>query len=626
MESFCDRLPNPIPTVVRSFCAYPISVVRHKHPDTVNDLPAGMKEVRFAMSRHGTYRRLAALAACVGTTTALAALGSAAPAMALKCDAGPLYSSGSSLQKAAQELWESKWTASSNCLNSKSEKETPKIEYAGTASGAGLEEFGANSGELNANENPTVRKLQEKGEPCGPKDIEGECLDLIAGTDDPPSGAQIGEASVAAGAATGQAEITVPVAEGPITVSLSLPAGCTVANESKLDVTNNTVTQLFEGLRKPKEGGKSKDLGGIQAQGGYAANTWGALLTQLGVTFATSLPKEALTRHVAGASESVEVQSLEEVEKGEGPKTITVNNQEKVTLTGGGCGQEIAANVRSAESGTTFAFKSYLAQINHEVWGEYANDFVQWPTNSNVKDEDAITSTSSESVPPQLESESNGKLAENTAANPGSVAYVNTADAVKSGTFTESAKSSSFGTGKVEEVVTEEVENKAKTGNVTIKALKSVVAKSLSHQILWGQIQNTGTGSAPLSSEYANPIVPGTKTTECETEKLVPGDSAFPYSYKDSWAGIVTTDPSIHSVGAADYPICAMTYDLAWHHYENKNLYGKTTLAEEMANTAKDLMEYITGQGQTDVLGSYYSSYPAAMRAHIKEAAVHIEE
>ena len=124
------------------------------------------------------------------------------------------------------------------------------------------------------------------------------------------------------------------MAEGPITVSLSLPAGCTVANESKLDVTNNTVTQLFEGLRKPKEGGKSKDLGGIQAQGGYAANTWGALLTQLGVTFATSLPKEALTRHVAGASESVEVQSLEEVEKGEGPKTITVNNQEKVNSHG----------------------------------------------------------------------------------------------------------------------------------------------------------------------------------------------------------------------------------------------------------------------------------------------------
>ena len=573
------------------------------------------------MSRHGTYRRLAAFAACVGTTTALAALGSAAPAMALKCDAGPVYSSGSSLQKAAQELWESKWSANSNCEG----KVTPKIEYAGTSSGSGLEEFGANSGVLNADENPTVAKLQEKSEACGPKDTEGECLDLIAGTDDPPSGAQIGEASAAAGAATGQAEITVPVAEGPVAVPLSLPAGCTIAGASKLDLPNNTVTQLFEGLRKAKEGGKSKDLGGIQAQGGYAANTWGALLTQLGVTFSTALPKETLTRHIAGASESVEVQSLEEVEKGEGPKTITVNNQEKVTLTGGGCGQEITAQVRAAESGTSYAFKTYLAQVNHEVWGEFANDFVQWPKNSNVKDEDPVTSTSSEATPPELESEKGGQLAENTAATAGSVGYANTADAVKSGTFTESAKASSFGTGKVEEVVTEEVENKAKTGKVTIKVLKSVAAKSLSHELLWGHIQNNGTGAA-VEEDYANPLIPSTTTTECETEKLVPGDSAFPYSYKDSWAGITSTDPSIHSIGAADYPICAMTYDLAWHHYENKNLYGKTTLAEEMANTAKDLMEYITGQGQTDILGSYYSSYPAAMRAHIKEAAVHIEE
>jgi ABC-type phosphate transport system substrate-binding protein len=579
------------------------------------------------MSRFGTYRRFAAAVACVGSTTAIAALGSASPALALKCNAGPVYMSGSSLQKTAQELWESKWTANSNCLNSKSEKETPKVEYAGTSSGSGLEEFGANSGELNATENPTVKKLQEEGKPCGPKDAAGECLDLIAGTDDPPSTAQIGEASAAAGAATGQAEITVPVAEGPVSVDLSLPSGCKITTESKVDLTNNTVTQLWEGLRKPKEGGKAKDLGGIQAQGGYAANTWGALLTQAGVSFTSTEPEESLTRHVAGTEETVETQSLEEVEKSEGPKTVKVTDQEKVKLKGGGCGQEITAQVRAAESGTSYAFKTYLAQVNHEVWGEFANDFVQWPTKSDVKDEDPITSTSSEVSPPELESEKGGQLAENTAANPGSVGYTNTADAVKSGTFTESAKSSSFGTGKVEEVVEEEVENKAKTGKVKIKVLKSVAAKSLSHEILWGQIQNNGTGAATETSDYANPLVPASKTTECETEKLVPGDSAFPYSYKDTWAGTTSTDPSIHSIGAADYPICALTYDLAWHHYGNKNLYGpgKTVLAEEMANTAKDFLEYVTGQGQIDILGSYYSSFPSAMRAHIHEAVVHVE-
>jgi ABC-type phosphate transport system substrate-binding protein len=573
------------------------------------------------MSRFDRYRRLAAFAACVGTTTTIAVLGSTAPAMAYTCDAGPVFSSGSSLQATAQELWESKWSANTKCTT------TPKISYAGTSSGEGLEEFGANTGELNAQENPTVKALEEKAEPCGPKDTEGQCLDIIVGTDDPPGASQIGEASAAAGAATGQAEITVPVAEGPVAIPLSLPAGCKITSASKVDVTNTALTQLFEGLRAKGEGGNAKDPGGIQAQGGYAANTWGALLTQLGVSFTTSTPEETLTRHVAGAEESVQTQSLEEVEKSEGPKTVKVANQEKVKVTGGGCAQEIAAQVRAAESGTSYAFKSYLAQINHSVWGEFANDFVQWPTKSNVKDEDPTTATSSEVTPTQQESKKGGQLAENIAANPGSVGYANTADAVKSGTFTESATASSFGTGKVEEVVEEEVENKAKTGKVKIKVLKTVTAKSQSHQILWGQIQNTGTGAAPEAADYANPLIPGTKTTECETEKLTPFDSAFPYSYKDSWAEVRSTDPSIHTIGAADYPLCALTYDLAWHHYGNKNLYGpgKTVLAEEMANTAKDFMEYIVGQGQTDILGSYYSSYPSAMKAHILEAAKHIE-
>jgi ABC-type phosphate transport system substrate-binding protein len=591
------------------------------------------------MSRYDRYRRFAAFAACVGSTTAIAALGGAAPAMASTCDAGPVYSSGSSLQAAAQELWEKEWPANTKCTK------TPTITYAGTSSGEGLEEFGANSGELNAKENPTVKALEEKGEPCGPKDTAGQCLDIIAGTDDPPTGAQIGEASAAAGAATGQAEITVPVAEGPVAVALSLPAGCKIANESKVDLNNTTITQLWEGLRAKGEGGNAKDLGGIQAQGGFAANTWGALLHQLGYTevgtekeveekaakgekaFASLTAEETLTRHVSGKEETVETQSLEEVEKSEGPKTVKVTNQQKVLVKGDNCSQEITAQVRAAESGTSYAFKSYLAQINHSVWGEFANDFVQWPGKSNVAKEDPVTSTSSEAIPPQQENKKGGQLAEDTAATTGSVGYANTADAVKSGTFTESAKASHFGTGKVEEVVEEEVENKAKTEKVKVKVLKSVSARSVSHQILWGQIQNTGTGAAPLASEYANPLIPSTKTTECETEKLVPGDSAFPYSYKDSWAGIVSTDPSIHTIGAADYPICALTYDLAWHHYGNKNLYGpgKTVLAEEMANTAKDLMEYITGKGQTDVLGTYYSSYPSAMKAHIHEAAVHVE-
>jgi ABC-type phosphate transport system substrate-binding protein len=539
------------------------------------------------MSRHHKRRRFASLAACVGSTAALAALGSAGPAMAsVKC-LTPGFSSGSSLQNSAQnEIWLKHWSEHTSC-------ETPStITYTKTASGNGLNEFGNNTGVLNAAEDPGAVKAEGEGK--GIKDAESKVLDFYVGTDDPPSVRQLSEAEHAAGAKNGPVEITVPVAQAPVTVILSLPAGCRIAAGSTVDLNNTSIGQLWEGLNAKK----GSDPGGIQAQGGYAADTWGAFFKQLGYTEVGS--EGALKEDDFFNKGSVEEELLREVEVEPG-KFET----QKVKVKGEGCTQQIIPQARSAESGTSYAFKTYLSQINPSVWNEFASDFQNWPS-SLVLLEDKNTSGKG-----SKESEGGGNLAENTAANPGSVGYAAVADAAKNGPFTNNATINQFGTGKVKEGATE------------------VAAKSLQHQVLWAQIQDNGIEPEPESSGYVDPLLGGeSHAANCQTSKLTPYDGAFPYSYKDSWAGITTTDPNIKGdTEDAVYPICAMTYDLVWHHLGNAHLYGKEgTLAQEVANTTKDLMEYIIGHGQEEIQGNYYSRFPSAMQAHVHEGVVHIEK
>ncbi len=98
------------------------------------------------MNRHHKRRRLATLAACVGTTAAFAALGSAGTALAaVNCGVGG-YASGSSFQSTAQHsvfLTGTGWGAHSSCLVAPT---SSTITYTATSSGQGLKEFGNSSG------------------------------------------------------------------------------------------------------------------------------------------------------------------------------------------------------------------------------------------------------------------------------------------------------------------------------------------------------------------------------------------------------------------------------------------------------------------------------------------------
>jgi hypothetical protein len=499
------------------------------------------------MNRHHMSRRLVAVAACVGATASITALGVAQPALAsVKCASEPGFASGSSLQNNAQlKVFLAGWGAHSSCTVAPTSK---SITYTKTSSGAGLEEFGNNTSELEPQEDPSAVTAEGKGE--GIKDVEGKVLDWFVGTDDPPTAGELSEAQAAAGAKA-LGEITIPVAQSPVAILLSLPTGCLIPEGSKVDIENTTLPQLWEGTN-PKSG---SDPGGIAAQGGYAAGTWGALLTQLGFS-----------------------------KTAEDPPTVASTFFDNGTAEG--CEQQIKPQVRSVSSGTSYATKNYFAQVNFSVWQQYADDFTNWPTSLKVESDPLSGGGGSQT------NETGGKLSANTAATPGSVGYAAASDAAGNGAFTNSATSTTYGTG---------------TG------------KSPAHQILWAEVQDNGKGTTGVA--YADPALSGQEVANCETTKLISYDKGFPYSYTDSWFGIVATDPNIaKDAGAGDYSICALTYDLVWHHYSNTNLYGKTEAAHEVANTVKDLFEYIVGAGQTEIASHYYQRFPSQMQAHINQA------
>ena len=67
------------------------------------------------------------------------------------------------------------------------------------------------------------------------------------------------------------------------------------------------------------------------------------------------------------------------------------------------------------------------------------------------------------------------------------------------------------------------------------------------------------------------------------------------------------------------YPACALTFDVAWHHYGNVELYGHTKTAEEVAATVRDYLEWVSSEAGGEYLYNegYYSGIPNAMRSHV---------
>jgi hypothetical protein len=511
------------------------------------------------MNRHYMLLRLAVVAASACVAVGVASLATAGDAFASCVPTGTEgFASGSSLQG---EAWKKIWLTSTGWgKNLGSCPGLPKIAYTSKSSGEGLDEYGNNNGVLD-----TTLDATASGSGSKYKDTAGNVLDWFVGTDDAPNEAQNLNAEVASGDKKGQLEqITVPVAQAPVSIMLSLPAKCTVAEGIKIHLDGKTLVQIWEGTQVAPV----KGLGEIAAQGGYKAATWGALLTQLKVTI---------------------------VENAECEKAITLQ-------------------ARETESGTSYAFKSFLALAYDQstyntateqyetrgLWDGYITDAPTWPSTTEQKG-----------------NSKGGNLVSKTASTPGSIGYANTADAVSeaNGGFTIKTEKSSAG-GTAHEIVIAELENNQ--GSVTEETAK----KSLT----------------PPAPEYVSPVK-GKPTTHkeyeesvgaCQSTTPVNTDVKTPYSYTDSWYGTNASDPNV-GVDAADaeaYPICAITYVLAWHHYSAENLFNfEEKQAGEIAETVHSLLAYVTGAGQAEAKDGYdpILSTPT-WKAHVSAAVGNIEE
>jgi hypothetical protein len=497
--------------------------------------------------------RLVACVVCVCAVASAAMAGEASSAMASVCATGG-YASGASLQGDAQKnIWltEAGWGKNLGVCASR-----PTITYSSTTQGEGLDEFGNNNGVLNEKEDETAFK---SGSPYKDRQGTGAVLDWYVGVDEGPDDAQLLNAEVASGDKKDLLEeITIPIAQAPVAVLFSLPAKCTIAEGTKLHLSGKTLVQIWEGTQvKPKEG-----LGEIEAQGGYKAATWGALLTQLKLTI---VAKE-------------------------------------------GCESKIILQAREGETGTAYAFKDYLSEATNNLhynledeqfetknlWDGYVSDAPTWPSETE-----------------ELGNNKGSDLVKKTASTPGSVGFANTADStsVANGGFTSKTEVSTYGSSVEHQIVFAELENNE--GKVSEEAAKKGTPVT-------PEFANPVSGKPATHAEFEK------NAGSCQSTSPINTDVKTPYSYTDSWDGITASDPNI-GVDVADpeaYPGCALTYDLVWHHYSAENLFEEAQ-AEEITESVKSLFKYVTGPtGQAEASRDDYDpilSTPT-WKSHIAEA------
>jgi ABC-type phosphate transport system substrate-binding protein len=239
------------------------------------------------------------------------------------------------------------------------------------------------------------------------------------------------------------------------------------------------------------------------------------------------------------------------------------------TLDGVGCAEDpITPVVREDLSGVTRIFKRYLGLIDlgaleteqaiSKTWNELSEgeENTVWPVAAQVV------------RPPEGGGEA---LAAQVAQTPGSIGYVSLASARGNASFTPpegGADTSTF----------------------------------------WVELQNNGLGQE--AATYADPSTDGeaemSANANCESELYTNGENPLPPSVEATWNEVST------STGESNYPLCGLTYDLAFRHY---SLFPGTTEGE--ATTVNNYLSFVLNAepegGQTLIDQCEYAPLPAAI-------------
>jgi len=238
------------------------------------------------------------------------------------------------------------------------------------------------------------------------------------------------------------------------------------------------------------------------------------------------------------------------------------------SVSGAGCASTIMVDVRSDSSGTSFALKQYLCQVEPTVWdGGGANtcesglgfvvDSATWPQVV----EKVLTEHGT-----KLNEGSKGEV-EAVEEEAGSIGYVNLANASK-GTFKLSA-----------------------TGET----------------LFWVNVEENN------SSKFADPLETG-EQGHCPTAFTFPTGTETE-AKESMWDKI-----HLAKFGQENaYPICTFTYAITWEKFLTTKLelstnYNGAVPAEELANTTRAYFEFIAKAGQ-GLIAVDYSKLPANVDA-----------
>lgn len=425
------------------------------------------------------------------------------------------------------------------------------VKFTATTSGGGYKEFG-NQGTHAG----TLEPGEDTGAPTGD-------LDAYVATDSGPSTTELASAQTASGASSPN-EIAVPVAQTPLDLLLSLPSGIALNSSQSIDLDDLLAGQLYAGT--------------VPAAGGYSENTWGAFLTDVGLSETSNVSPSVGEFYDSGSS---------------------------------GGSTAIQVEVRKNGAGTTVNLKQYLPLVDPTDWGSI-------PVDSNAYVEAGGPATewpATAKILPATTGNSNDE-AEVLAVDgtPGTVGYATAGDA-----NTNPALSGTRGTFQ-------------STPSTSTDPPKSGGTDSASHQILYALLQDNYTASGRAQPIYADPQANDTGTANVYTGSNIqvnstgtggvgswvvpesPGVTAF--NATGTWSGTRASDPDVYDDSGdsiAYYPLVAVAFDLSWANFETPTLESTAHYTSSAQATTRAFLEFATSTtGQGDIAGhDYYAPLPS---------------
>jgi hypothetical protein len=568
-------------------------------------------------------RLLSKRSASFGTCALACAVVGAAPATAtVNVDGANIFATGSTLQARAQDgsfgspfpglnsLWhgnpatDQQWTNGSTTYALDND---PSATYTPTSSANGLAEFGNASSPTCRPGSPALTNTCDTSSPNE--------LDAWIGTDDPPTAANLANAFAASGGATrGSEEVTVPIAQAPVALLVSLPAGVTVGPRGRLNLSNAFVQHIYDNSVPARSQAQS----GVDVAASYPANSWGALLLAAGlrVIAATGTPTAAQF-------------------------TDTGLPCPASGFGSGGCSQ-IIREVRDGGSGTTYALQGFLSLSGDTRYTTFSDNEALWPGVSVSQGGDGSTTdgcpvggrnTPKCPTSPTTDPYENGHnkdtatgnwtvyyLVRNTIADPGTIGYAGIADAVISGFgrpfVTTGVQSTRLDNSALHQVVLAEVQSNYAGGTANRPAFAAP-----------GNVLPRGGNVSVTANAYdgSSLLVNGTYKLANNPAQGVGDWFDQPTTDGNSFGGTLADDPNVadHGGTTADYPIVAATFDVAWAHYGAAGLAGTPGYNSSAGAAAAgwSAISYLafetgaTGQNTISTAGLGYQQLPAPIDA-----------